>query len=204
MRHGANPRRARNHRNHNNNGGRRSPSNRVHTYDSNGPDVRIRGNAFQINEKYLTLARDAAAAGDRVLAESYLQHAEHYQRVINELTGEDAIRADQPDAPYQGRESEISEGEPSSAEQPFEDDARGNISAQPQQQGEGGGNQRHGGGRHQGGRHRHQGRGQYRGRDNNNGEPRQSGGESGKAGFEAADTPSFLAPKTPANEPDAG
>lgn len=61
---------------------------RVHTFDSNGPDVRIRGNAYQINEKYLTLARDAASAGDRILAESYLQHAEHYQRTINEMTEE--------------------------------------------------------------------------------------------------------------------
>jgi hypothetical protein len=61
---------------------------RVQTFDSNGPEVRIRGNAFQINEKYLTLARDAASAGDRVLAESYLQHAEHYQRQINEMNEE--------------------------------------------------------------------------------------------------------------------
>jgi hypothetical protein len=65
---------------------RRNP--RVHTFDSNGPDVRIRGNAYQINEKYVTLARDANSAGDRVLAESYLQHAEHYQRLINEMTEE--------------------------------------------------------------------------------------------------------------------
>ena len=61
---------------------------RVQTFDSNGPDVRIRGTAYQINEKYVTLARDAASAGDRVLAESYLQHAEHYQRFINEMTEE--------------------------------------------------------------------------------------------------------------------
>jgi hypothetical protein len=61
---------------------------RVQTFDSNGPDVRIRGNAFQITEKYLTLARDAASAGDRILAESYLQHAEHYQRMINEMNDE--------------------------------------------------------------------------------------------------------------------
>lgn len=60
----------------------------MQTFDSNGPDVRIRGNAYQINEKYVTLARDAASAGDRVLAESYLQHAEHYQRMINEMTEE--------------------------------------------------------------------------------------------------------------------
>ena len=68
-------------------GGRRVNP-RVQTFDSNGPDVRIRGTAYQINEKYVTLARDATSAGDRVLAESYLQHAEHYQRFINEMTEE--------------------------------------------------------------------------------------------------------------------
>lgn len=61
---------------------------RVQNFDSNGPEVRIRGTAYQINEKYVTLARDATSAGDRVLAESYLQHAEHYQRFINEMTEE--------------------------------------------------------------------------------------------------------------------
>ncbi len=51
--------------------------------DSNGPDVKVRGNASQIFEKYLSLARDATTAGDRVMAENYFQHAEHYYRVIN-------------------------------------------------------------------------------------------------------------------------
>lgn len=92
MRHNQNGRRFRG-RNNNNHGGNGHHNNRrinprVHTFDSNGPDVRIRGNAMQITEKYLTLARDAQAGGDRVLAESYLQHAEHYQRLLNELTEE--------------------------------------------------------------------------------------------------------------------
>lgn len=55
----------------------------MHTFDSNGPSVRIRGNASQVHEKYLALARDANSAGDRVAAESYLQYAEHYFRIIN-------------------------------------------------------------------------------------------------------------------------
>jgi len=92
MRHNQNGRRfrGRNNNNHGGNGhnGTRRINPRVHTFDSNGPDVRIRGNAMQITEKYLTLARDAQAGGDRVLAESYLQHAEHYQRLLNELTEE--------------------------------------------------------------------------------------------------------------------
>ena len=52
------------------------------TFDSNGPSVRIRGTAHQVMEKYLSLARDAAGQGDRVLAENSLQHAEHYFRII--------------------------------------------------------------------------------------------------------------------------
>lgn len=50
--------------------------------ESNGPDVKIRGNAAHIAEKYTTLARDAHSAGDMVAVESYLQHAEHYNRII--------------------------------------------------------------------------------------------------------------------------
>lgn len=52
------------------------------TYDSSGPDVKIRGTAQHIAEKYSNLARDAQSAGDRVIAENYLQHAEHYNRII--------------------------------------------------------------------------------------------------------------------------
>jgi hypothetical protein len=51
-------------------------------YESNGPDVKIRGTATHIAEKYMSLARDALASGDMVTAESYLQHAEHYNRII--------------------------------------------------------------------------------------------------------------------------
>ncbi len=60
---------------------------RSQTFDSNGPDVRVRGNAFQILEKYVALARDAQASGDRIAAENYYQHAEHYYRLINESGG---------------------------------------------------------------------------------------------------------------------
>lgn len=70
----------------NNNNGNRRINPRVQTFDSNGPEVRVRGTAYQITEKYVSLARDASSYGDRVLAESYLQHAEHYQRFINEYT----------------------------------------------------------------------------------------------------------------------
>jgi hypothetical protein len=52
------------------------------TYDSSGPEVKIRGSASHVYEKYLQLARDANSSGDRVMAENYLQHAEHYYRIM--------------------------------------------------------------------------------------------------------------------------
>jgi hypothetical protein len=65
-----------------NNNNRKGPNPLTRNYESNGPDVKIRGSAQQIAEKYATLARDAMSAGDRVMAENYLQHAEHYNRII--------------------------------------------------------------------------------------------------------------------------
>jgi len=64
------------------NNNRRGPNPLTRNYESNGPDVKIRGNAQHIADKYATLARDAQASGDRVIAENYLQHAEHYMRII--------------------------------------------------------------------------------------------------------------------------
>jgi len=68
--------------NNNNNNNRKGPNPLTRNYESNGPDVKIRGSAQQIAEKYTTLARDATSSGDRVMAENYLQHAEHYNRII--------------------------------------------------------------------------------------------------------------------------
>jgi len=53
------------------------------TFDSNGPNIKIRGSAHQIFERYLTLAREATANGDRIAAENFYQHAEHYFRINN-------------------------------------------------------------------------------------------------------------------------
>jgi hypothetical protein len=61
-------------------GGGGNPINRV--YESNGPDVKVRGTAQTIAEKYMQLARDAHSSGDTVMAESYNQHAEHYLRIL--------------------------------------------------------------------------------------------------------------------------
>lgn len=69
------------------NGGKRQSKNS--NFDSNGPDIRVRGNAQQVLDKYLALARDAASAGDRVASENYYQHAEHYYRVLHANSGDD-------------------------------------------------------------------------------------------------------------------
>jgi Domain of unknown function (DUF4167) len=70
------------HKNRSRGRGRRqgSPVNRV--FESNGPDVKVRGNAQHVAEKYLQLARDAQSSGDSVMAENYYQHAEHYLRIV--------------------------------------------------------------------------------------------------------------------------
>lgn len=62
--------------------GRRPQNSHNRSFDSAGPDIKIRGTASQVYEKYLQLARDANSAGDRIQAENYHQHAEHYFRIV--------------------------------------------------------------------------------------------------------------------------
>ena len=70
-------------RNRGGGGGGKPQHNTNRAFDSNGPDgVKVRGAAQHIYERYQQLARDTGSAGDRVLAENYLQHAEHYFRVL--------------------------------------------------------------------------------------------------------------------------
>ena len=64
-------------------GGKQKFPSRNQSFDSNGPDVRVRGTAHQIYEKYMALAREATTSGDRILAESYYQYAEHYFRSMH-------------------------------------------------------------------------------------------------------------------------
>ncbi|HET9717099.1 MAG TPA: DUF4167 domain-containing protein [Pseudolabrys sp.] len=61
---------------------RKSQNPLTRVYESNGPDVKIRGTASHIAEKYIQLARDAQGSGDPIAAENYYQHAEHYFRLI--------------------------------------------------------------------------------------------------------------------------
>ena len=90
MRQGQQNRRGRGRNNNNNNNNNTSnPSNNrkpqnplSRNFESSGPDVKIRGTAAQIAEKYMLLARDASSSSDTVMAENYLQHAEHYNRII--------------------------------------------------------------------------------------------------------------------------
>jgi len=81
-------------------GGGKQPHNVNRAFDSNGPDnVKIRGHAQHVYEKYQQLARDASASSDRVLAENYLQHAEHYFRLLRQL------QPQRPPAEIMGRDA---------------------------------------------------------------------------------------------------
>ena len=83
-------------RGRNNNGGRKHVNPLSRNFESNGPDVKVRGNAAHVAEKYLQLARDAQSSGDPVLAENYLQHAEHYFRIVAAAQAQTQFRPDQP------------------------------------------------------------------------------------------------------------
>jgi hypothetical protein len=82
-----------------------APLNRNHVFDSNGPEQRVRGTAQQLYDKYQQMARDASSSGDRVLAESYFQYAEHYFRItlaMNQAQGGHAAPQSQPHASQNG------------------------------------------------------------------------------------------------------
>ncbi len=111
---------------------------RSQVLDSHGPNIRIRGNAVQIFEKYQQLARDATSMGERVVAENLLQHAEHYYRLMGvngaaeggdrrgSLHGngqapdgqQDSERAPQPERPTNGQADGAEMDAPSDAEVP--------------------------------------------------------------------------------------
>lgn len=112
---------------HNNNpnrggggGGGPRPPHRSQTFDSNGPNVKIRGNAYQVFERYLALAREAQSSGDRIAAENFYQHAEHYFRVMN-ANGE-AFQQQQRHTPVdnEGFDGESEGEQPEQSEQPGE------------------------------------------------------------------------------------
>ena len=88
------------------------PLNRNHVFDSSGPDLRVRGTAQQLFEKYLQLGRDATGAGDRVMAESYFQYAEHYFRIVNAINQASQQQAGQNPAQANGSQNGQYQGGP--------------------------------------------------------------------------------------------
>ncbi len=95
MRNGQNNKRMRGRNNNNNNNNNRRGQNPLtRVFESNGPDIKIRGTASHIAEKYVQLARDARSSGDPVGAENYYQHAEHYFRLI--AAAQEQFRQNQP------------------------------------------------------------------------------------------------------------
>ncbi|WP_203292816.1 DUF4167 domain-containing protein [Maricaulis parjimensis] len=159
--------------------GRKSgnPANR--SYESNGPEVKIRGNASQIYDKYLQLARDASSAGDRVRAENLYQHAEHYYRIV---------QANQPK-----RDPNQDDNDDVEANGEGED---GEITSEDNSQGDGQSNNRRSRDRND------RGRGRSRQPRNNDAEKDDPLGVVTPEGEAAADAPS-AAPDGEASEEDA-
>jgi len=119
---------------------RQSQNPLTRVYESNGPDVKIRGTASHIAEKYIQLARDAAGSGDPIAAENYYQHAEHYFRLI--AAAQEQFRQQNP---YYGQQQQQQGQNPQQGasddgyddgedEQPFMGQNEPNYAPQPQQQ----------------------------------------------------------------------
>jgi hypothetical protein len=110
MRNGQNNKRMRNrnNNNNNNNNNRRGQNPMTRVFESSGPDIKIRGTASHVAEKYVQLARDARSSGDPVAAENYYQHAEHYFRII--AAAQEQFRQNQPQ-PRPDAEAVVDEGE---------------------------------------------------------------------------------------------
>ncbi len=177
-------------------GGRKPQNPLARNFESNGPDVKIRGTAAHIAEKYMSLARDALASGDMVGAESYLQHAEHYNRIIMAAQSQFGAQPGQ----HQGGEGPNGGGyrQPTrwhSDDEGADDEvmeAGGGGDIRPG----GGGEFRQGGGgqdreRHQGDREHHGG-GRDRGRQGGNG--REDAGDAAGADEPEANQPDEKAP----------
>ncbi len=117
---------------HKGGGGGGNNMNRV--FDSAGPEGKVRGTPQQIIDKYLTLARDAQTSGDRVTAENFLQHAEHYQRIlITPMSEQERIRRENApshseDQPDEGQQAA------SSSTDPQKDDGNGGAVSEAKSQ----------------------------------------------------------------------
>lgn len=180
------------------------------TMESNGPDTKVRGPASHIYERYLQLARDAASSGDRVLSENYLQHADHYFRLVRSMQP-----ATPPPGPADrvGADGEVEEDEAATSAEGAAEDAESSADGaeqpdvefpeQPQRQDRGEGDFRRRRGRR--GRYRPEGEGAEAREGGERREPRESreareerpardNGESagGQEGFSTGPKPAFL------------
>ena len=110
------------------------PLNRNHVFDSQGPDMRMRGTSQQLFEKYLQMGRDATSSGDRVMAESYFQYAEHYFRILNAMN--QAVQQGQGQG--QGHQGQGHQGTGAPQPNGYNQGRRGDYTNEPEQQGEDG------------------------------------------------------------------
>ncbi len=121
---------------------RKGPNQLSRSFESNGPDVKIRGTAAHIAEKYVMLARDAASAGDRVAEQNYLQHAEHYFRIV--AAAQAQMPQQQPPPQNQRSDYDDDEGDELYDRRPMSNEVRPAVGlADPQPYvngGDGGGN----------------------------------------------------------------
>ena len=116
------------------NNGRPRPPHRSQTFDSNGgPGIKIRGNAYQVFERYVALAREAASSGDRIAAEHFYQHAEHYFRIMNANGEHPSHYQQRPTTPADPdmEQSDEEGAEGSEGEGEIEADAAHESAAQP-------------------------------------------------------------------------
>jgi hypothetical protein len=132
MRNGQNNNKRMRNRNNNqnrNDGNRRGQNPMTRVFESNGPDIKIRGTASHVAEKYVQLARDARSSGDPVAAENYYQHAEHYFRLI--AAAQEQFRQNQPQ-PRTENEMPSEEGDDESESFSNFGQEPGFVPAQPQ------------------------------------------------------------------------
>ena len=176
-------------------GGRKPQNPLARSYESNGPEVKIRGTAAHIAEKYMSLARDALASGDLVAAESYLQHAEHYNRIImaaqTQFGGQPNAQGEGPNGGGSYRNPRWNSDDEGGDEDVAEAGGGGDI----RPSGGGGGDFRQGGGgqdrERQTGDREHHGGGRDRGRQGGN-------GREGMRDANGADQPEAQQPDEPA------
>ncbi|MBX3428892.1 MAG: DUF4167 domain-containing protein [Hyphomonadaceae bacterium] len=137
-----------NYHHNNNQGGHHHPNRQLET---NGPEIKFRGTASHIHERYLALARDAQSSGDRVLSEAYLQYADHYFRLVRSMQPATPVQQPQQnlnDGEFEGDEEVAAEGdgsEESEVRAEGEDQASGDFQGERQQYREGGGERGDGG-----------------------------------------------------------